>query len=506
MRRRDFIRRLGSATAAVAVPAFSAGCVSAYRDESDVPQSIHLTRFELDDATLTRVLAALGANGGQFGEAYFQRRNSRALELERGVLVKDSRERLLGVGLRVVRENDVGFAATEDLTEAGMTSAAQRAAAGGAAAGPVGTVPTLREQPLGHAYTTTRAWSDVSHSRPVALMERVETAAAAADPAVSAVRVSWQDVDEHVLIASLDGHLVFDDRPMTRMSLQTTLTRGGREHTGFASIAARADVHWYTDERLAELVHTALERTDRLFDARQPPTGEMPVVLAAGEGAVVLHEAIGHALEADFALDGRSPYRDALNSRIADTTVSIFDQGTLAGERGALNYDDEGSACGRHALVEQGVLRTFLHDRRSARDLAAASTASARRESYRFAPLPRMSCTYLGNGRADPEELVTALGRGVIAETFVGATVSLGEGSYRFKVRNGWLVEKGKRLTPLRDFELVGRGAETLANIRLVANDFRMDPAGWSCGKRGQTVPVSHGMPSVLISRLNVAV
>ena len=242
-----------------------------------------------------------------------------------------------------------------------------------------------------------------------------------------------------------------------------------------------------------------------LFESRRPPVGELPVVLASGTSGVLLHEAIGHSLEADFNRNGTSQYANSMGKKIADAQVTISDQGTMSNELGALNYDDEGIACGRTDLVENGVLRSYLHDSVSAGQYKTKPTGSGRRESYRFAPMPRMTCTVMENGPHSREEIISAVQFGVLAETYTNAEVRIGEGDYNFYVKNGWLIEKGKVTAPLRDFSISGNGAQTLERITMVANDRRMDPGGWTCGKNGQRVPVSQGMPTVLASGIIVS-
>ena len=504
MHRRQFVTRFLKAGAVLALP--HAGCAVDGRSAAKpaTAEPLALGDFGLDDTEIARVLSVLGSRGADFGELFLQDRATSELVLLDGEVAEDRARTLRGAGLRAVRGGTPGFTSTEDLSPSGLMAAA-RTAAGGAVED-AASVPNVDRQPIGGAYPVQARWASESDARRVGLLEHVDRIARAADPAVTGVRVSWVGADEQVLIATLGGALVFDERPMTRLSVSLTLTRGDTEHTGFASVAGRADRAWYTDRRVQELVATAVSRAERLFDARQPPLGEMPVVLAAGAGGVVLHEAIGHAFEADLVRAGRSPYRNALHHRVAGTNVTIVDDGTLRQERGALNYDDEGVAGRRRTLVERGILRGYLHDRSSAHRDGVAPTGSARRASFRHLPLPRMTCTLIENGTASPDDLLAELGRGIVAESIVGGAVSLADGSFRFNVRHGWLVEKGKRLVPLRDFELVGNGPETLANVRLVGNDFRMDPAGWSCGKEGQQVPVSHGTPSMLVSKLRVDV
>lgn len=504
MHRRQFLRG-AAAGVTVTAPAFLQGCglggQALLRDP--LPNDPFLEWFAVDRTIVGRVLAAASAGSADHAELYLQHRRRSLLEMQGGVIGAARTDVLQGAAVRVMRGDDSGFAATEDLSEAGLLAAARQAAATNAVAvspavGPFSTAPA------GTLYRTELPWSDVSAGQKISLLETVDGLARAADPTVSDVRLSWSDTDERILIALLDGQLITDSRPMTRLSVQVTMTRDGVSHAGFANIAARDDLSWYSDERLADLVATAVARTDILFDARLPPGGDMPVVLAAGSCGVVLHEAIGHSLEADFVRSGDSPYGELLNQRIADAAVTIVDDAAMPGERGAINYDDEGMAGQSNVLVENGMLRALLHDRTTARLSGSRSTASGRRESYQYAPMPRMTCTVLQDGSFEADEMIADMGRGIVAETIVGGQVSLGDGQFRFRVKHGFLVEKGSVLIPVRDFDIVGNGPDTLARITRVANDGRLDTGGWSCGKHGQNVPVSQGMPTVLVSSLGV--
>lgn len=505
MHRRQFLRSAAAGSVVVTMPGFLHGCgiVPPTLVAEPLPEDPFLEWFSIDRDILGRVAGALGANGADAAELYFQHRRKSVLSMQGGAVAAASSDILQGVGMRVMRGDDTAFVHTEDLSEAGMIAAAQRATSPGAALAPE-PAGSYSAQPEGMLYRTALPWSEVSAGQKLKLLETVDRLARSADSTVSDVYVSWSDSDERILIATADDRLVMDQRPMTRLSAQVTMTRDGVSHSGFANIAAREELSWYTEDRIAAMVDDAVARTEILFDARRPPFGEMPVVLAAGSSGVVLHEAIGHSLEADFVRTGDSPYGDSINQRIADSAVTIVDDGVLPNERGALNYDDEGLACRRNVLVEDGVLRRFLHDRNTARQFNTESTASGRRESYRFEPMPRMTCTFMEDGQRERDELIASMGRGIVAETITGGRVSLGDGNFRFSVKHGFLVEKGQVLMAVRDFEIAGNGPDMLANISMVANDGQLDSGGWSCGKHGQTVPVSQGMPSVLVATLSV--
>jgi TldD protein len=241
-----------------------------------------------------------------------------------------------------------------------------------------------------------------------------------------------------------------------------------------------------------------------LFEAVQPPAGEMPVVLAAGASGILLHEAIGHGMEADFNRKGTSIYADRIGKKIAAPFVQIVDDGTQSNARGAINVDDEGNPSGVTRLVEDGVLTTYLHDRISARHYGVEPTGNGRRQSFRHPPMPRMRSTYMLNGPHSPEEIIRSIKRGVYCERFSNGQVLIGAGDFTFYVKNGRLIEDGKLTRPVKDVNLIGNGPKVLELIDRVGNDMKIDEGGWTCGKDGQSVPVSQGMPTVRVSAITV--
>jgi TldD protein len=335
-------------------------------------------------------------------------------------------------------------------------------------------------------------------------MQFIEQQAKANDPAIEKVAVYWVDGDERIMIATLDGKLVSDHRPMARVTVVVTAKKGGETQTAYSNIAAREEFSWFSEARLLTVVDEAVDRTLIQFEARRPPVGEMPVILASGASGVVLHEAIGHGMEADFNRSETSVYSDMLGKKVAESFVTVVDQADIARERGALNYDDEGNKAGRTVLVENGILKSYLHDQISARQYGLKPTGSGRRESYQHAPMPRMSCTFIEDGPHTREEIIAAVDRGIICETYINGEVQIGAGDFTFYVKNAWLVEGGKVTAPIKDVSIIGNGPDTLRRMTMVASDARFDTGGWTCGKNGQNVPVSQGIPTVLVSKMMV--
>lgn len=463
-----------------------------------------LAQFEVDEAIVRRTLGELGSRGADQGELFFQSSSSTSITYQDGIVSRADASVDRGVGLRCVIGEQTGYAYTEELTPEAMRDAA-RAAASIASGGAVAAPQRIAHEPVAHdRYRIARPWREVGIEEKLPILRRAAELARAADPSIVKVEVAWGDGESRVVIADLNGRLVEDVRPMTRMTVTLTAERNGQRQTNRANIAARAGLDFYTEARLREVVRQAAERTLILFEASRPPAGELPVVLAAGASGILLHEAIGHGMEADYNRKRVSIYADMLGKEVAAPFVTIVDDGTLEGERGSLNVDDEGEPAARTVLVDRGVLVGYMHDAISARSYGVAPTGSGRRQSFRHAPLPRMRCTTMEPGPHTREEIVRSVERGVLAETFTNGQVQIGAGDYTFYIKNGWLIEDGRITAPIKDVNIIGSGPETLRRITMVADDAKLDTGGWTCGKRGQSVPVSLGMPTVLVSHLTI--
>ncbi len=462
-----------------------------------------LDLFDVDEGQIRRVLGAALERGADFADLYFQHRSSRSIGLEDGLVSRASSSVDRGVGVRVVVGDQTGYAYSERLEMEPMIAAARTAAtiaAGGSAVAP----QAMEARSVPQLYPLRRPIEAVSVEETLPLVQRVEQLARAGDSSVEKVSVSWGDSGDQVLLASSDGDLFGDRRPMTRLALSITCLVDGERQTNSSSLAGRRGIEWYTETRLKEFVKDLIQRTLILFEARRPPAGELPVVLAAGASGILLHEAVGHGMEADFTRKGMSIYADQIGEKVAPDDVTIVDSGLHPGERGALAVDDEGQATERTALVESGVMRSYLHDRISARHYGVDPTGSGRRQSFRHVPMPRMRCTYMENGPHTREEIIESIDHGVVCENFQNGQVQIGAGDFTFFVKNGWLVENGKVTAPIKDVNIIGNGPEAIRRIQMVAGDMKLDDGGWTCGKEGQSVPVSQGMPTVLVSKLTV--
>jgi TldD protein len=461
-------------------------------------------RFGVSERMIRETLAAALSRGGEYADVYFQHSTSASLGLEDGAVNRAHADVELGVGVRVVRGDQTGYGYTEELTLPAMLACARTAAA--IADGPARPGPTALHVATARPdrYPLRRAWEQVAVEERLPLLTSLNERAFAADPRIRKVNLHLGSESTDILIADSTGRLVEDRQPMTLLSISVLAEQDGRREQNGYNVAGRAGFEYYTPDRLARVVREAVDRTTILFDAGPAPAGELPVVLAAGSSGILLHEAIGHGMEADFNRKGTSIYADKLGKPVAAPFVNIVDDATGLGQRGAINVDDEGNDAGRTVLVEGGVLAGYLHDAISARHYGVAPTGNGRRESYRSAPLPRMRSTYMLPGPHAREEIIASVKRGLYCQNFANGQVQIGGGDFTFYVKNGWLIEDGKLTRPVKDVNVIGNGPRALERVDMVGDDLEIDEGGWTCGKDGQSVPVSQGLPTVRVSSLTV--
>jgi TldD protein len=337
----------------------------------------------------------------------------------------------------------------------------------------------------------------------VDLLARADVAARAFDPRIQTVNVFATDELQDVTIATSDGRFVRDRRPLVAFGVQC-VAQGKERGTGFCGDGRRASIDFFL-ERTPEAIATEAARIACVnCDAVETPAGEMEVVVGAGSGGVLLHEAVGHGLEGDFNRRGTSLYSGRIGERVASDLVTIYDDGDLPGERGSVTVDDEGTPGQHKTLVERGVLRGYMHDRHSATAMGGMSTGSGRRQSYRVMPQPRMCNTFMPDGDSTYDEIVGSVKRGIFAGSFAGGQVEISKGDFVFMLAEGYLIEDGKLTAPLRGASLTGNGPEVMNRVTMVGNDGRFAGRYYTCGKGGQYVPVGVGMPTVKLSSVTV--
>jgi TldD protein len=340
----------------------------------------------------------------------------------------------------------------------------------------------------------------------VELVKRADRAARAYDSRVFQVQATYADNLRHVMVATSEGVLTLDRQPLARMGVMVLARQGdGAPQRGYAGGGGRVELDFFLKDKTPE--HFAAEAAREaviMLDAVEAPAGEMTVVLGPGWPGILLHEAVGHGLEADFNRKKVSAFSGRIGQKVASELCTVIDDGTINSRRGSLNVDDEGHPTQRNVLIENGVLRGYLQDKLSSTLLHSQSTGSGRRESYAHIPMPRMTNTFMLAGQSDPEEIIRSVPKGLYCANFGGGQVDITSGNFVFSASESYLIEGGKLGRPVRNASLIGNGPEALKYVSMVGNDLRLDEGVGVCGKEGQSVPVGVGIPTIKIDRMTV--
>jgi len=339
----------------------------------------------------------------------------------------------------------------------------------------------------------------------VELVNRADIAARGYDPRITEVRVGYADELRKVLVIGSDGSFAEDSQPMARMSVFCLAKSKNESAPGTSGGGGRVGLEFFLTDKTPEyFAKEAARQAVIQLDAKEAPAGEMEVVLGPGWPGVLLHEAIGHGLEADFNRKKTSAFSEMMGRRVASDKCTVVDNGTMAGRRGSLNVDDEGNPTGNTVLIEKGILKNYLTDKLSARLMGMGNTGNGRRESYQHIPMPRMTNTYMLAGEDAPEDIIGSVQRGVYAVNFGGGQVDITNGKFVFSASEAYLIEDGKITAPLKNATLIGNGPDVLTKVSMVGNDLQLDEGVGTCGKDGQSVPVGVGIPTLKVDRLTV--
>ncbi len=506
MSRRRFITLGAQGVALAAVPAiFRVNPALALTPGLDEASELddYLRHFEVDTDLIRKTMSLALESGGEYCDIFFQHKIFNYLKLEDDIVDRAYTNIDLGVGIRVVRGDQTGYSFTEEITPQAMKTAAQTAASIARAASP-GEVATLEAYPTADYYPIDTKWEDVPIDKRIPAIEKINKVMRSADKRVIKTSASYMDYGEYIMVATSDGRIACDYQPMVRLGGSCTAEQNGQRETNGFNLCGRRGIEFFTPESLDRIGYESVARTVNLFDAVKPDAGEMPVVLAAGSSGILLHEAIGHGMEADFNRKGTSIFADKIGKKVAENFVSIVDDGTNQNVRGSINIDDEGQDSQVTYLVRNGILESYMHDRISAKFYGVKPTGNGRRQSFRHVPLPRMRNTYMTDGPHTIEEIVSSIKKGIYVSQFTNGQVNIGPGDYTFYVKAGNLIEDGKLTKPIKDINLIGNGPDSLTKVTMVANDMKMAEGGWTCGKNGQSVAVSMGLPSVLVSSITV--
>ena len=509
-------------------------------------ESYYLDLFQVNREQLASLAAEGIRGGGSYCDLFFENSTYHELLLRDGIVSSGGFHIDFGVGIRVLKGDRTGYAYSESTDRKAMAEAVKAAAKIAQESPERPLVPTesilaslrlstagdqerLRRQDCnGRPFTRTgreaqggrdsacrrsdlpsdyypfeNDWREAEARMFVPFMEKLQQKISAKDQRVVKVIVSLSDQVSDILMFNSLGELTTDTRPMGTIAVSVIFSQDGKIENKTVSRSYRTGAEMLTEALSDEVAREAVSGIDERFAARRPKGGSMPVVMGAGASGILLHEAMGHAFEADFNRKGQSIFSGRIGEKVCDAEISIVDDGTLQGNRGSVNFDDEGVPGQKTFMVRDGVLESYLHDRISANHFGVSPTGNGRRETFRYAPIPRMRSTYMLGGSSDKDSIIASVKKGIYVDQFSNGQVQIGEGDFTFFVKSGFLIEDGKLTMPVKDINIIGNGPQALADIIAVGNDLKVDEGAWTCGK-GQSCPVSCGIPTVLVKNLTV--
>ncbi|WP_172144032.1 MULTISPECIES: metalloprotease TldD [Pseudomonas] len=453
---------------------------------------------------LPGVLGELSGPGIDAADLYFQSQVSETWVLEDGIVKEGSFNLDQGVGVRAQSGEKTGFAYSNAITAEALTQAA-RAARSIARAGQNVRVQAFSSPQVTALYAPENPLDVIGRAQKVELLKQVDVATRALDPRIKQVTVSLAGVWDRILVAAQDGSLGVDIRPLVRFNVSVIVEQNGRRERGGHGGGGRTDYRYFmSEDRAMGYAREALRQALVNLEAIPAPAGTLPVVMGAGWSGVLLHEAVGHGLEGDFNRKGSSAYSGRMGEKVASSLCTIVDDGTLAGRRGSLSVDDEGTPTQCTTLIENGVLKGYMQDKLNARLMGVARTGNGRRESYAHLPMPRMTNTYMLAGASDPEEIIRSVKKGIYCANLGGGQVDITSGKFVFSTSEAYLIENGKITAPVKGATLIGNGPEAMSRVSMVGNDLALDSGVGTCGKDGQSVPVGVGQPTLKIDAITV--
>lgn len=468
----------------------------------------NLNLFELFGVTIEDLRAIISkalSKGGDYADIYFEYSISNELTLKDGEVNSVGSHIDYGVGVRVLCGEKTGYAYSERTTMPEILKAADAAA-------------LIADSPLSHSfydiaeikpltspdyYPVKLPWSDYSTEDKMPYLIDLNQMIFGADKKVIKAIEKFSDSSTKVLFFNSFGEIYQEERPMAAIAASCVMEKDGRIENASASKSFRMGFEFLKQSLIDEVSCKLIDNCNRLFLASRPKGGEMPVVLGSGGAGILLHEAVGHAFEADFIRKNKSIFTNKFGEKICHNSINIIDDATVPFGRGSINFDDEGIVGQKTYMVKDGVLSSFLHDRISAKYYNTAPTGNGRRESFRHIPIPRMRNTYMESGGSKEEDIISTIKKGVYVDTFSNGQVQIGAGDFTFYVKSGFMIENGRLTEPIKDINIIGNGPQALADIVAVADNASIDNGTWTCGKE-QYCAVSCGMPSVLVGKLTV--
>ena len=460
--------------------------------------------FQLDKGDLHRILSISLSKGGDFSEIFLEHKIYNLINMEEDIIKETAESIGLGLGIRVLSGEKTGYGYTSDFSLDRIKKTALTAAS-------IAVSPSSKEasklisSPIKHNfYPILNPAHKESLEKKISLVKRAYLAAQNSDPKIKKVKVSLQDQIKHITIVNSEGLMISDIRPMIKLICVAIAEKKHKRESGFFGGGGRVGMEYFAAElKPEEIGSKAAEEALHLLEAVEAPAGELPVILAPGHSGVLIHEAVGHLLEADFNRKKTSIFWNKMGKRVGNPQVNIYDDPTIPHFRGSYNIDDEGTIPQKTLLIEKGVVKGLLQDRLSAKLMNMPLTGHGRRQDFTHIPIPRMSNTYIDRGEYDPEEILKSVRKGFFAEKYQGGQVE-DSGKFTFSVSSGHLVEYGKLTAPVKQATLIGNNIDILEKIESVGSDLKFGLQTGTCGKEGQGASVTDGCPTIKIAKMTV--
>lgn len=472
----------------------------------EINRSIFFEKYNVTNGDLEAYLAEAMSRGGDYADLYFEYRINHSIALEEQIIKSATKGISIGVGVRVVSGEKTGYAYSDDLNRENVLKAARTAAFIANSSAQGGTLAI--QNPVAQArslYSVPILPDEMEIAQKITLLEQADHAARAYDARINQLQASYLDETKHVLIVTSDGRCVWDIQPLVRLNVICIAEENGKRQSGYQGGGGRRALDVFTGELdPAALAREAARQAILQLRAVDAPAGPMEVVLAPGWPGILLHEAIGHGLEADFNRKKTSAFAGLVGQKVASELCTVVDDGTIPFRRGSLNIDDEGNPTQETVLIQKGVLQCYLQDRLSSKLMKEPLTGNGRRQGYDHIPMPRMTNTFMMSGESAPEDIIKSVRKGLYAVHFGGGQVDITSGKFVFSASEAYLIEDGKLTTPVKGATLIGDGPTVLRQVTAVGNDLQLDHGVGICGKDGQTIPVSVGLPTIKIREITV--
>jgi TldD protein len=460
--------------------------------------------FHLSKTELGKILSIALSKGGDFAEVYAEYRIYSFINMEEDIIKETAESISLGLGIRVLAGEMTGYGYTTDLSFEKITNAALSAASIASSGMGSNAFRFKKVKPKANVYAVSDPLHLTELKKKVDLVKEAYLACQKTDPKIKKVKVLYQDQIQHVSIVNSEGLMAEDARPQAKLVCYAIAEKKNRKEFGYSGGGGRVGLEYFNQVLTPQQTgQEAAEEALKLLEAVEAPAGEMPVVLAPGHSGVLVHEAVGHLLEADFNRKKTSIFWDKMRKRVGAPLVTIYDDPTIPSFRGSYNIDDEGTVPQKTLLIDKGIVTSYLQDRLSARLMNLPLTGHGRRQDYTCTPIPRMSNTYVERGQDDPEEILKSVRRGIYTEKLEGGQVE-DSGKFTFTISSGHLIEQGRLTAPIKQVTLIGTNIDILQKIDMIGHDLTFGLQTGTCSKEGQEVPVADGCPTIKISLMTV--